>query len=906
MNIYSIVRLGIVLSLVLLLPSMPLNGQGFLHTSGTSIRDGNNQELILRAMGLGGWMLQEGYMLQSGGVANTQHEFRQKLEELIGREQTDNFYDKWLENHVSRRDIDSLAAWGFNSVRLPMHYNLYTLPIEEEPVLGENTWLETGFKLTDSLLSWCAANEMWLILDLHAAPGGQGKDAAISDYDPNKPSLWESPHNRSKMVALWQMLADRYKNEPWIGGYDLLNETNWEMNNNEALSLLYREVVDSIRTKDQNHIIFIEGNWFANDFTNLTPPWDDNMVYSFHKYWTHNDQGSIQWVLDIRDAFQVPLWLGESGENSNSWFVECASLMEQNDIGWAWWPMKKVESISCPLSVAKSTGYQKILDYWEGKIPEPSYQESLQGLMELAENLKLENCQYHKDVVDALFRQVREKTAIPYTSHQIPGILYTTDFDLGPHLIAYKDQSFIDYHLSTGSYTAWNQGWNYRNDGVDIEISEDTIWTNGFNLGFIEKDEWVNYTVQVDSTAAYRISIRTASTNAEGHFRMRMDDVAVTPAWKVGNSGGWQSWESLTRDSVILEKGLHTLQLFFDEGGYNLGGMKFELTGSSKELPFNYLYGETNPEGDRITVTLNKAMETAASNLSGEFELRINGTVRGISRVELSESSERIVYIFPEEAVELQSSVTISYSGQSITAMDQTILENFRNREVVNKVVKIHSIPGRIEAEEYASAQGLGSETTSDTGGGYNMGWTDKGDFLEYEIDVLASGQYHVIYRAAAQDQAGSVSLHLMNSADTIWLHTMTLPVTQGWQIWKSTVPRPVELSAGRYRLRIVVEREGFNLNWIEIVSPTNVDKALMDLPEVRLYPNPADKFLHISSVSEIAYAALITAEGVLIKKMQIHAKAHLLDLTDTKPGMYLIHLSYASGAQFYGKFIKD
>jgi hypothetical protein len=889
-----------------MLNSKPADGQGFLHTSGTTIRDGNNQELILRGMGLGGWMLQEGYMLQSGSVANTQHEFRQKLEELIGKEETANFYSKWLENHVSRRDIDSLAAWGFNSVRLPMHYNLYTLPIEEEPVLGENTWLETGFDLTDSLLSWCEANKMWLILDLHAAPGGQGKDAAISDYDPEKPSLWESEHNRSKMVALWQKLAGRYKNEPWIGGYDLLNETNWEMNNNEALRSLYEEVVDSIRSEDQNHIIFIEGNWFANDFTNLTPPWDDNMVYSFHKYWTHNDQGSIQWVLDIREKYQVPLWLGESGENSNSWFTECVSLMEKNDIGWAWWPMKKVESISCPLSVKKSPGYQKILDYWNGIVPEPSYAESLQGLMELAENLKLENCQYHKDVVDALFRQVGEQTAIPYTTHKIPGVIYTTDFDLGPHLVAYKDHSVIDYHLSTGSYTAWNQGWNYRNDGVDIEISEDTVFSKGFNLGFIEKDEWVNYTVDVDSTAAYQITVRTASANPDGIFRILMDGVVVTPAWNVNNSGGWQRWESLVSDDLILEKGRHILQLYFDEGGFNAGGMNFELTGTSQELSFDFLYGETNQEGDFITVTLNKAIKSAASDLRGEFELRTNGVIQDIDRIELSASSNRIIHIFLKETVELQSTVTLSYTGQSITAMDLTSLENFRNKVVANKVVKIHPVPGRIEAEEYASVQGLGIETTTDIGGGYNIGWTDKGDFLEYEIDVLTSGQYYVIYRAAAQDQSGSVSLHLMNSTDTVRLHTMTLPVTQGWQIWKSTVPRPLELSVGRYRLRMVVEREGFNLNWIDIVGATNAYKAVLDHPEVQLYPNPANHVLHVSSTSEMAYAELIAMDGVLIKKINIHAAEHVMDISDAKPGVYVLHLQFTSGKHYYGRFIKN
>ncbi len=215
-----------------------ISANGFLKTEGKQILDEQGNEIILRAMGLGGWMVQEGYMMKTSSFASPQYKIRAKIKELIGAENTETFYDSWLANHCRKIDIDSLAAWGFNSIRLPMHYNLFTLPIEDEPIQGINTWLEKGFVLTDSLLSWCSQNNIYLILDLHAAPGGQGKDAAISDYDDTKPSLWESAENRAKTIALWQRIAVRYANEPWIGGYDLMKETNWEMYNNEMLRQL--------------------------------------------------------------------------------------------------------------------------------------------------------------------------------------------------------------------------------------------------------------------------------------------------------------------------------------------------------------------------------------------------------------------------------------------------------------------------------------------------------------------------------------------------------------------------------------------------------------------------------------------------------------------------------------------
>ena len=194
--------------------------------------------------------------------AVSKYVIRGHVKELIGEEKTAEFYEAWLNNHTQKVDIDSLKSWGFNSVRLPMHYNLYTLPVDKEPVKGENTWIEKGFEMTDALLEWCEENEMYLILDMHAAPGGQGHDVNISDRDPSKPSLWESEEQQQKLVALWKKLAERYKDEPWMGAYDLINEPNWsfeegkhkhglEDTKNEPLKKLLVEITKAIREVDK-------------------------------------------------------------------------------------------------------------------------------------------------------------------------------------------------------------------------------------------------------------------------------------------------------------------------------------------------------------------------------------------------------------------------------------------------------------------------------------------------------------------------------------------------------------------------------------------------------------------------------------------------------------------------------
>ena len=157
------------------------------------------------------------------------------------------------------------------------------------------------------------------------------------------------------MIALWRKLAERYKNEPWIGGYDIINEPNWNFTgknkngcdetSNAPLRELMIAITKTIREFDTNHIIFIEGNCWGNNYEGILPVWDDNMVLSFHKYWNYNTIKSIQKMLDYRSQYNIPIWLGESGENSNVWFKEAISLVEGNNIGWAFWPMKKIENI---------------------------------------------------------------------------------------------------------------------------------------------------------------------------------------------------------------------------------------------------------------------------------------------------------------------------------------------------------------------------------------------------------------------------------------------------------------------------------------------------------------------------------------------------------------------------------
>ena len=573
----------IILFLILVTTMRVASAQGFLAANGKAITNEKGEKIILRGVGLGGWMLQEGYMLRVNGIGQQQHVVKSKIEELVGKEKTEEFYNAWLANHTRKIDIDSMAKWGFNSVRLPIHYNLYTLPVEQESVAGQNTWLEKGFKMTDELLQWCKANKIYLILDLHAAPGGQGNDVNISDRDPSKPSLWQSEANQQKTIALWKKLAERYKDESWVGAYDIINEPNWGFekaedkngcseSRNEPLRKLMVDITKAIREIDKRHIIIIEGNCWGNNYNGVFPLWDNNIVISFHKYWNYNDKASVQKFLDIREQLNAPVWLGESGENSNVWFRDAIALMERNKIGWAWWPLKKL-GLNNPLEVKVPAGYQKILDFWADKGTQPSAEEAYKGLMDLADNLKLENNIYHKDVVDAMFRQVRSNEAKAFknnTTNTVP--VWAVDYDLGRNRYTYYDTDTANYYISTGKErTAGNLGGVYRNDGVDIKAEKDN--PTSYYIDHFETDEWLQYTIQTDADGKYKLLLTVSSENTSGKIILTVNTKEVKNEIAVPDtSGKWQSVESI---DIKLKKGNNIIRVKALAGGFNF--KSFEL-----------------------------------------------------------------------------------------------------------------------------------------------------------------------------------------------------------------------------------------------------------------------------------------------------------------------------------------
>ncbi|RXK59931.1 carbohydrate-binding protein [Lacibacter luteus] len=574
------------INLLLFFIGLSINSNAqFLKTKADAIVNEKGEKIILRGMGLGGWMLQEGYMFRLSFLGQ-QYRIKEKIADVVGEEKTKLFYEQWLLNHTTKKDIDAMAAWGFNSIRLPMHFNLYTLPVDDEPVKGQHTWIEKGFAMTDSLLSWCKVNKMYLILDLHAAPGGQGNDLPISDRNPSKPSLWESEANREKTIALWKKLAERYANEPWIGGYDIINEPNWGFEDpkndfrgtaekkNEPLRELMIAITKAIREVDKKHIIIIEGNGFGNNYRGVLPQWDDNMVLSFHKYGNFNTDASIKNFLDLRQQYNMPLWLGESGENSNTWFTEAIGLVEKHGIGWAWWQEKKM-GINNPLEIKRPEGYDRLLNYWSGKGPKPTEEEAWNTLQQLLQNVKFENNVFHPDVVDAMIRQVQSTSTIPFKKHVINKntIIKAVDFDMGRQRFAYYDTDSARYQYTPGVNTDGNKGHTYRNDGLDIKTGNDGAYVTD-----IETGEWLQYTVTVSEAGRYKVSFLIATDKDSCSLSLQQDSKTIINGIALPATGDMQNFQSSSTSIISLKKGTTVFRVLAAKGGFIFSAIQFTKT----------------------------------------------------------------------------------------------------------------------------------------------------------------------------------------------------------------------------------------------------------------------------------------------------------------------------------------
>ncbi|MFH1428859.1 MAG: glycoside hydrolase family 5 protein [Candidatus Margulisiibacteriota bacterium] len=284
------------------------------------IVDVNNQPVMLRGVCLGGWLNMENFIT---GYPGNESAFRKEVGRVLGPDLAKVFFKKFLDYFITESDIRFLSELGVNAVRLSFNYHHFeddNYPLK---------FFESGFYYLDRALNWCKQYGIYVILDLHSAPGWQNPD-----WHCDNPSgctlLWGQKPYQDRVVALWQFIARRYKDEAQIAGYDLLNEP--VVDDIEVLNGFYQRLILAIREIDQEHIIFVEGNWYSSRFAGLDAFNDPNVAFSSHHYINpavvtsaylkdippeEYEYSVLEKAYDEKNAFireqQKPCWVGEFG-----------------------------------------------------------------------------------------------------------------------------------------------------------------------------------------------------------------------------------------------------------------------------------------------------------------------------------------------------------------------------------------------------------------------------------------------------------------------------------------------------------------------------------------------------------------------------------------------------------------
>jgi hypothetical protein len=371
-----------------------------LHASGTRLVDGLGAPIRLRGVFLDNWLLWSGNGFGAGFASETT--IKRRLAEALGDAGALRFEDAIEDSFVGEADIAAIAKMGFNTVRVPFSYRV--LEDDEHPF----AYKKSGWATFDRLMGWCETHHVYVVLDMHSAPGGQSR-AFVND--PGPVLLWDSDEEQNRTVALWRAIAARYRDRSVVAGYDLLNEPN--VRDGSKLIQLYTRIAGAIRAVDRNHLIFFEGNVAATDFSAFTNPITSNEAYSFHSYalfGIDRTPDQLQHLQALAKTQAVPIWNGEFGANTLAWVTSTVQLFDapSNGVtGWIFWPWKRVSSGNETqyrdlLTIEPGALWRRLARYVAGLPFKPSPADAEQGAQDFLRAMAVERCTVDAQIQAAL------------------------------------------------------------------------------------------------------------------------------------------------------------------------------------------------------------------------------------------------------------------------------------------------------------------------------------------------------------------------------------------------------------------------------------------------------------------------------------------------------------------------
>lgn len=360
----------------------------FLTASGGYLKDTAGNIVALRGVNAGGWLIQESWMCPINGADRAWANL-DTINALKNRgftdEQIQTLFNTYQNNWFTTTDLDNLKAMNVNLLRVPFWYRNFMKDENGTWITGNDLNNNPGIQKLDWVISECGKRGIYVILDLHGAPGGQSMDHCSGTLAKNE--LYDSTKNRQIMADLWTKIASRYKGNPVVAAYDIMNEpqnnggysgaNSWAPGSSDALSRtfsVYDQMYKVIRAVDPDHVITMEAIWDRNCLPDPAQYGWKNLMYQMHVYDTSINMID-QRVSDLKyyqSQYGVAAYAGEFNSDPNEEYV--MTKFNEAGISWSTWAYKGSKQSSgnnwflyyanLPYVDSTKDSYETILSKW--------------------------------------------------------------------------------------------------------------------------------------------------------------------------------------------------------------------------------------------------------------------------------------------------------------------------------------------------------------------------------------------------------------------------------------------------------------------------------------------------------------------------------------------------------------
>ena len=344
------------------------NTTGLVQAVGRGLYDAEGNLLQLRGINAGQILVQEGWMSPfalepaknadgsyvKDGDGNLQYPEFSEEDLRQGLAANPNLQDYDLEALLQLYHSSFFTEEDFRIIRQELQMNAIRLPFYYRDILADDLSVKpAAFEYLDWFMTQAASQQLYVILDLHGAPGGQNAYEHSGKTD-GKAELWTSEKNIAATVALWDAISEHYTEEKpelgkWIASYDILNEptdTGSLVTTRNCWNVFDR-IYDAIRENGDQHVITMEGCW---DFGRLPDPAEygwENVQYEYHWYnwWSDilpNDLFVMyQDFFNLGRDYDVPVLIGEFTmfEDRDAWAQQLARF-DTRGYSWTIWNYK--------------------------------------------------------------------------------------------------------------------------------------------------------------------------------------------------------------------------------------------------------------------------------------------------------------------------------------------------------------------------------------------------------------------------------------------------------------------------------------------------------------------------------------------------------------------------------------